>query len=143
MAEEFIRRLIITGPETDETVDLAEGTFVIGRQSGNAIRLNNPMISRQHAQIECSAAACQITDLGSANGSSLNGQPLDANTPTPLKAGDKIQAITGATISTRAITYAARDAVELVHKLKSGELPEAGHEKGTPGVSKEEDNAGH
>ncbi len=91
MAEEFIRRLIIKGPETDETLDLAEGTFIIGRQSGNPIRLNDPMVSRKHAHIECSAAACQLTDLSSANGSSLNGQPLEANAPTPLKTGDKIQ----------------------------------------------------
>lgn len=91
MAEEYIRRIHITGPETEETIDLAEGTTIIGRQSGNPIRLNSPMVSRQHAQIECSAAACQVTDLGSANGTSLNGQPLEANAPAQIKGGDKIQ----------------------------------------------------
>ena len=52
---------------------------------------------------------------------------------------DKIQAITGATISSRAITYGARDAVEAMMKYRSGEMklikpgeevsPEAGEEK--------------
>jgi RnfABCDGE-type electron transport complex G subunit len=35
---------------------------------------------------------------------------------------DKIQAITGATISSRAITYGARDAVEALGKYRAGEL---------------------
>jgi phage tail-like protein len=92
MAEEYIRRLIITGPEVDQTYDLNTGVYVIGRQAGNEIRLNHPMMSRKHAQIECKAAGCQVTDLGSANGSSLNGKPLKANTAARLTGGDKIQA---------------------------------------------------
>ena len=92
MAEEYIRRLIIKGPEVDQTFDLTKGVYVIGRQAGTEIHLNHPMMSRKHAQIECTAAGCQVTDLGSANGSSLNGEPLQANTPVPLTGGDKIQA---------------------------------------------------
>lgn len=91
MAEEFIRRIIVKGPETDETIDLMAGTTTIGRQAGTDIRLNHPMVSRNHARIDCKDQACQITDLGSANGTSLNGQPLEANTPAPLATGANIQ----------------------------------------------------
>ena len=91
MAEEYIRRLIVTGPEVDQTYDLSAGIYVIGRQEGNQIHLNHPMMSRKHCQIECAAAGCTVTDLGSANGSSLNGQPLVPNSPAPLTGGDKIQ----------------------------------------------------
>jgi len=91
MATEYIRRLIITGPELSETVDLAAGVKVIGRQAGVDIRLNHAMVSRQHAQIECKPTACEITDLGSANGCLVNGQALAANTPHALQANDKIQ----------------------------------------------------
>jgi len=91
MAEEYIRRLNITGPEFSETIELPEGKTIMGRQTGIDIRLDHPMVSRRHAQIECTATTCQLTDLKSANGTSLNGQALEANTPTVLENGAKIQ----------------------------------------------------
>jgi phage tail-like protein len=91
MATEYIRRLIISGPEFSETIDLTAGAKVIGRQAGVDIRLNHAMVSRRHAQIDCQPAACQITDLGSANGCVVNGEALTANTPHVLAANDKIQ----------------------------------------------------
>jgi phage tail-like protein len=91
MAEEYIRRVLVKGPETEETIDLKEGTTTIGRQAGMDIRLNHPMVSRNHAQIDCLAQGCQLTDLGSANGTSLNDQPLEANSPASLGTGANIQ----------------------------------------------------
>jgi len=91
MATEYIRRLIVSGPEVSETIDMAAGTMVIGRQDGVEIRLNHAMVSRRHAQIECQPEACQVSDLGSANGSSVDGQPLAANTPHVLEPGATIQ----------------------------------------------------
>ncbi|UCG24525.1 MAG: phage tail protein I [Chloroflexota bacterium] len=91
MATDYIRRLIITGPEVSETVEMGQGALLIGRQAGVDIRLNHSMISRRHAQIDIQPAACQITDLGSANGTAVNGQPLAANTPLVLEPNAKIQ----------------------------------------------------
>jgi phage tail-like protein len=91
MATEYIRRLIISGPEVSETVELTTGTKIIGRQAGVDIRLNNGMVSRQHARIECAPEACTITDLGSANGCAVNGQPLAPNTPHVLEPNAKIE----------------------------------------------------
>lgn len=91
MAEEYIRRLIVKGPDIDETRELLPGSFIIGRQAETDLRLNHPLVSRQHARIDCTPATCQITDLGSANGTSLNGQPLAGNSPATLGAGAKIQ----------------------------------------------------
>jgi phage tail-like protein len=91
MADEYIRRLNITGPESSRTVDVPVGVLTIGRQAGNDIRLNHAMVSRRHATIECSAEACQITDLGSANGTTVNGQALKGNSPVSLGAKAKIE----------------------------------------------------
>jgi phage tail-like protein len=91
MAEEYVRRLNITGPESSQTVDVPVGVLTIGRQAGNEIRLNHAMVSRSHARIECSAKACQITDLGSANGTTVNGQALKGNSPVLLEAKAKIE----------------------------------------------------
>ena len=91
MAEEYVRRLNITGPESSQTVDVPVGVLIIGRQAGNNIRLNHNLVSRKHARIECSAEACQITDLGSANGTMVNGQALKGNSPVALEAKAKIE----------------------------------------------------
>lgn len=88
MADEYIIQLRITGPDgTTELFVVPQGTSTIGRQEGNAVRLDNALISRQHARLECTAQGCQITDLGSANGTYLNGDRLAPNAPTPLLHG--------------------------------------------------------
>jgi phage tail-like protein len=85
---EFIIQFKISGPErTAELFVVSPGVSTIGRQEGNALRLDNPLISRQHARLECTPAGCQITDLGSANGTYLNGERLAPNAPTPLVHG--------------------------------------------------------
>src|SRR4029453_3986189 len=54
---------------------------VIGRGSHAALRINDPGISRRHAQIRVSAAGPQvkidIVDLGSTNGIVVNGQRVE------------------------------------------------------------------
>lgn len=91
MADQLIRRLNISGPDVSQIFELPPGKTVIGRQAGIDVRLNNPMISRRHVEVECSAKVCQITDLGSANGSVVNGERLEANAPQILAPGDVIE----------------------------------------------------
>lgn len=91
MAEEYIRRLIVSGPEVSETVDLGTEVITIGRQAGVEVRLDHPLVSRRHAQVKCTAKGCQVMDLGSANGTNLNGVPLEAKAPTPLPPGGVIE----------------------------------------------------
>jgi FHA domain len=47
-------------------------------------------ISRQHAQISFSPQKFYIEDLGSKNGTALNGVPLSAHQPQPLAFGDSL-----------------------------------------------------
>ena len=91
MADQFINRLNISGPDGSQIVELPPGKTIIGRQAGIDVRLDNPMISRRHVEVECTAKACQITDLGSANGSAINGERLEANTPRRLAPGDVVE----------------------------------------------------
>lgn len=48
-------------------------------------------ISRNHASIAVAGAGYILMDLGSKNGTRLNGRPVPSNTPTPLHNGDFIQ----------------------------------------------------
>jgi phage tail-like protein len=90
MADEFLKRLKVSGPEISESMDLTVGEITIGRQEGNELRLNHRLVSRQHARIKCTAKTCRITDLGSANGTLIDGEKLEPNTPTLLKSGSMI-----------------------------------------------------
>ena len=88
---DFITRLTIEGPEGIQHYVIPPGVSTMGRQAGNEIHLNDPLVSRQHARLECSDKGCTITDLGSANGSSLNGEPLTPQAAYPLTDGAIIQ----------------------------------------------------
>ncbi len=90
MADEFLFRLVVNGPDISKTMDIPVGDITIGRQEGNELRLKHRLVSRKHAQITTTAASCQVTDLGSANGTTVNGEKLEANSPRMLNTGDTI-----------------------------------------------------
>jgi adenylate cyclase len=66
------------------------GVCRIGRGSENNLVLPDGLASREHAMIRRNASGfCILTDLGSRNGTRLNGRPITA--PTQLNDGDIIQ----------------------------------------------------
>jgi predicted component of type VI protein secretion system len=76
--------------ETGATVshDLVEETYTIGRSPENSIRLDDTSVSGRHAEIAMTAETCYLKDLGSTNGTLVNGQPVKQ---VQLRAGDRIQ----------------------------------------------------
>lgn len=56
------------------TVVLDRDLIIIGRDPACAIRIESPFVSRYHARIERRAAGLVLEDLGSRNGSLLNGR---------------------------------------------------------------------
>jgi phage tail-like protein len=71
-------------------MDLPLGEITIGRQEGNELRLNHPMVSRKHATIKTTAKTCRLTDLGSANGTLVDGVKLETNASQLLKSGSVV-----------------------------------------------------
>jgi len=51
---------------------------------------DDPYVSGTHAQIIAEDDVFRLTDLGSTNGTFLNGQRLNPNEPVVLQAGDEI-----------------------------------------------------
>jgi two-component system NtrC family sensor kinase len=81
--------LVINGPGRGNRFELLDATrLVIGRSVGCDIRLDDSQISRQHAAIECSSSGCVLTDLGSANGTRVNGNVIRECT---LRHGDSVR----------------------------------------------------
>jgi serine phosphatase RsbU (regulator of sigma subunit) len=65
-----------------------DAAIVVGRGRAVAVMLDDASVSRRHASIEGEAGVWRISDLGSANGTLLNGRPVSA--PTVLADGDTI-----------------------------------------------------
>jgi hypothetical protein len=61
----------------------------IGRSRQCDVVLSDPNVSREHAEIRPRGDAWVLTDLGSTNGSSLNGRRIDR--PEVIKPGDEIE----------------------------------------------------
>ena len=67
---------------------LAPGGNDVGRESAAAVWLDSGSVSRRHARIVVEGAEARLEDLGSKNGTSVNGTRLSA--PTPLHDGDRL-----------------------------------------------------
>ena len=61
----------------------------IGRSRQADVVVNDPNVSREHAEIRPRGGSWVITDLGSTNGSQLNGRRIDAS--EVLRSGDEIE----------------------------------------------------
>jgi DNA-binding winged helix-turn-helix (wHTH) protein len=60
---------------------LGEGENVIGRDPACAVVIDEPDVSRYHARIVVSASAATIEDLGSKNGTFVDGEPIQGKVP--------------------------------------------------------------
>jgi hypothetical protein len=56
-----------------QRIELHEGHYVIGRHLENDIVLNDTNVSRKHAEFVCAAGEVMVRDLGSTNGTKVNG----------------------------------------------------------------------
>jgi len=79
--------LMFVGEKQLGTFSLAKGELTIGRNPGNDILIDNVGVSRRHAVIKASAGRVVVEDLGSANGTFVNGQRI---TSQELQDGDEI-----------------------------------------------------
>jgi ABC-type multidrug transport system ATPase subunit/pSer/pThr/pTyr-binding forkhead associated (FHA) protein len=71
------------------TIELAGREAVtIGRDRSNDLTLGHPQVSRTHAKIERRGEALFVVDLGSTNGTFLNGKTI---VQAPLEEGDHLQ----------------------------------------------------
>ncbi len=72
-------QLVIQEPgQADRPVPLTKPVVTIGRDPGNDVVVHHPAVSRRHAQLERRGNDYWITDLGSTNGTSVNGQRVQS-----------------------------------------------------------------
>jgi pSer/pThr/pTyr-binding forkhead associated (FHA) protein len=67
---------------------LADAELTVGRAPGCAVLLDDPTVSSRHARLVRQDGLVVVDDLGSRNGTLLNGRRLKA--ATSLKPGDRL-----------------------------------------------------
>jgi pSer/pThr/pTyr-binding forkhead associated (FHA) protein len=77
-----------SGPSVGKVYPLDKNELFIGRDLSNDIVINDPEISRRHARLFTQGNTYVLEDLGSTNGSFVNGQRLVG--PNVLRPGDVI-----------------------------------------------------
>jgi pSer/pThr/pTyr-binding forkhead associated (FHA) protein len=59
-------------------IELSEGKFVIGRAASCQLSLDDPLVSRHHAQLTVENEQVTVEDLGSRNGVKVNGELISS-----------------------------------------------------------------
>jgi hypothetical protein len=72
-----------------DSIEIPPGETVVGRGVGCALRFNDPAVSRRHLRFIRRDHNVYVEDLGSNNGTLLNGEPVRA--PTALRPGDIVK----------------------------------------------------
>ncbi len=80
--------VIRQGPQAGMSFPLSGGQAIIGREEGLEISLQDPEASRRHARVSWQAGQFVIEDLGSTNGTFVNGVQITA--PQMLNSGDSV-----------------------------------------------------
>jgi pSer/pThr/pTyr-binding forkhead associated (FHA) protein len=81
--------IVVKGKPEGKEIPLETPVFVVGRDEGCHLRPNSVEVSRRHAEIVVSEDAVIVRDLGSRNGTKVNGKLLKG--PQTLKSGELLQ----------------------------------------------------
>ena len=82
------RLIVIRGVDEGKQFDVSGSAVTVGRHSSNSIALHDTQVSRKHLELRpLDTGGFSVFDLGSGNGTLLNGQPVSSS---PLRSGDQI-----------------------------------------------------
>jgi anti-anti-sigma factor len=90
MAEPGLWLIVQMGSSKGRPISVVGTTFLIGRGPDCQLRLRSPMVSKLHAAIERRAGRTFLKDLGSTNGTMVNGRLLRSK-EAEIHDGDRIQ----------------------------------------------------
>ena len=95
--------VVISGPDVGEMFPIVRGGLV-GRGDESFIQLSDTETSRNHAKVTVTSEGVKIVDLGSTNGTFVNGEAVDSQL---LNDGDRVRIGT-----TTILKFSYQDAVE-------------------------------
>jgi len=120
-----------SGPREGETLDVTGKRFVVGRDPGCDLVLDDPKVSRQHAAfVLVGDGRVLLGDLGSSNGTFVDGKRLKSS--RELRGGERVRF--GATVvETRAVSGPVHPPEDTARTVVGGEAPGADRERGSRG----------
>jgi predicted component of type VI protein secretion system len=80
---------VVSGKQTGNVIPLVAGRFLIGREEDCHLRPGNDLVSRHHCVFKTDEYTVRVRDLGSTNGTFVNGERLRGE--VMLNTGDKVR----------------------------------------------------
>jgi len=80
--------VVLSGQDIGKNFEITKQKFFIGRNPKCDIHVNDEEVSRKHARVEVTPSGIVIHDLGSTNGTLVNGMKIKKHT---LQDGDRVQ----------------------------------------------------
>jgi two-component system cell cycle response regulator len=105
--------VVLEGSSVGEVYKIEKPLTVLGRDAKCDITIWEEGVSRQHAQIEKKNQSYVISDLGSTNGTFINGSPA---TQTPIQEGDKIR------LGDILFRFSFQDSIDVSHQENMREM---------------------
>lgn len=87
-AAPIVGRLVSTDGKL--VFDVREGVMTIGRRGTNDVVVPDPYCSGSHAELKAEGGQFTITDVGSTNGTLVNGVKIEPNSPRVVLPGDEL-----------------------------------------------------
>lgn len=84
-----VQMLVVQGKQRGQFLNFPHGEFLFGRGPECHVRPNSDWISRQHCMVRVQSSDVVLRDLGSTNGTVVNGQRVQGE--LTLQHGDQIQ----------------------------------------------------
>jgi len=97
--------LMISGPQIGRSYAIVQDEFMIGRASGCDLPIEDDLVSRHHCKVVLKADGAELVDLGSTNGTLVNGRKITGT--VKLLEGDQVQVG-----SVAILKYALKEEVE-------------------------------
>src|SRR4051812_4787417 len=113
--------LIVSIPdEPEQTHELTEEVITLGRVSDNAVQIEHASVSSHHAELLLRGENYALKDLGSTNGTRINGHSIEAEQEVMLNPNDQIEF---GHIDVRYVTDLAADAQPLPAETEPASAP--------------------
>ena len=98
MSDQQYKLTLSKGPQPGKIYILMTDVVIMGRDPMADVSLNDPEVSRQHVKLIRTESGYDLEDLGSTNGTFINGSQITANHATPLETGQTIGMGSGITL---------------------------------------------
>src|SRR5438105_1209939 len=112
--------ILVTVQNAGETTEMVvtDSQFFIGRSTECAVSIKSSNVSRHHLLVKNKGGKLWIEDQGSANGTTVNGQPLQGKRLTPISSRDAIMLGSSINVAVSPVLRAMTEGVIEEAKIK-------------------------